>query len=109
MSPEDIARVAHEANRAVQSVTGDPVPSPAWNEAPQWQRDSAVDGACRALDGETPEELHASWCEFKRSGGWTYGPTKDEQARTHPCLIPYADLPREQRVKDTLFGAVVHP
>lgn len=68
MTPEDIARVAHEANRAVQYVTDDPAPSPAWDEAPRWQRDSAIDGVCRALNGETPEELHESWCEFKRLG-----------------------------------------
>ncbi len=28
-------------------------------------------------------------------------------AKTHHCLVPYAELPLEQRVKDNLYGAVV--
>jgi hypothetical protein len=27
--------------------------------------------------------------------------------KRHPCLVPYAQLPFEQRVKDTLFRTVV--
>lgn len=26
----------------------------------------------------------------------------------HPCLVPYAELPAEQRLKDDLFKAIVH-
>jgi hypothetical protein len=32
---------------------------------------------------------------------------KDETARTHPCLVPYADLAPDQHRKDDLFQAVV--
>ena len=107
MNTESIARVAHEANRAVQIETGDPAVSPHWDDAPQWQRDSAVEGVEKALAGATPEELHESWCEFKRNDGWVYGEVKDADAKTHPCLVPYAELPADQRVKDALFQSVV--
>lgn len=30
-----------------------------------------------------------------------------EVNRTHPCMVPYDQLPQEQRVKDHLFGAAV--
>lgn len=102
-----IARVCHEANRAWQHATGDPAPSPPWDEAPAWQRESAVDGVRHALNGATAEELHNAWSEYKRAEGWTYGDAKDPAAKTHPCLVPYADLPEDQRRKDTLFAAVV--
>ncbi|MEV3895282.1 RyR domain-containing protein [Streptomyces anulatus] len=102
-----IARVCHDANRAWQVATGDPAVSPGWDEAPEWQRDAAVDGVRQALRGASAEELHESWLEFKRADGWTYGAVKDGAARTHPCLVPYAELPPEQRQKDTLFGAIV--
>ena len=107
MNNQSIARVTHEANRAVQVETGDPAVSPHWDDAPQWQRDSATEGVEKALDGATPEELHESWCEFKRNDGWVYGDVKDADAKTHPCLVPYAELPADQRTKDTLFQAVV--
>lgn len=103
---EDIAQVCHEANRAWQHVTRDPVPSPPWDDAPQWQRNSAVEGVRQALYGADPEALHDSWCAHKRADGWTYGPVKDPDTKTHPCLVPYADLPEEQRLKDALFAAI---
>ena len=99
--------MCHEANRAVQILQGDPAISPAWDDAPDWQCASAVDGVVQALAGATPEQLHESWCEFKRADGWSYGPVKDAEARTHPCLVPYDQLPADQRLKDRLFAAIV--
>ena len=107
MTPEQIARVVHEANRAVQIETGDPVVSPHWDSAPDWQRESAIDGVHNALDGATPEESHQNWSEYRLAQGWVYGPVKDELNRTHPCLIPYDQLPPEQLIKDALFVAIV--
>ncbi|MFD8771450.1 RyR domain-containing protein [Streptomyces sp. NPDC059916] len=103
----DIARVCHDANRAWQIASGDPAVSPAWDDAPDWQRASAIDGVCKALDGATSEQLHRDWCDFKTDGGWVFGPVKDETAKTHPCLVPYSELPVEQRRKDDLFAAIV--
>lgn len=104
---EGIARVCHEANRAWQRVTGDPVPSPSWAAAPEWQRASAVEGVQAAIAGATPRGLHESWMRAKLADGWTFGAIKDAEVRTHPCLVPYDELPPEQRRKDDLFGAIV--
>ncbi len=104
---EAIARVCHDANRAWQIATEDPAPSPPWDEAPQWQRDSAVDGVRHALNGASPEQMHQAWCDYKTADGWTYGAMKDAEAKTHPCLVPYAELPPEQHRKDDLFVAIV--
>lgn len=45
----------------------------------------------------------------KLTAGWVYGPEKQPDANppTHPCLVPYADLPPVQRVKDGIFRSVV--
>lgn len=109
MKAEDIARVCHEANRALQITQADPAVSPSWDEAPEWQTASAVEGVEKALAGATPEQLHQSWCEFKLNDGWVYGETKDADAMppTHPCLVEYAELPADQRLKDDLFRAIV--
>lgn len=102
-----IAHVCHEANRALQQVTGDRVLSPHWEHAPNDQRQSSRSGVVAALDGATPEELHAKWCADKHEAGWVWGPKKDPLEKTHPCMVPYADLPPEQRLKDHLFAAIV--
>ena len=107
MHINNIARVCHEANRALQLIQDDPHPSPHWVSAPGWQRASAIDGVIAAQNGATPEELHQSWCDFKEADGWVYGHAKDEAVKTHPCLVPYLDLPAEQITKDHLFAAIV--
>jgi hypothetical protein len=107
MEPLQIARVTHEANRALQIIQGDPAPSPPWDEAPEWQRASAIDGVNNALAGATPQESHEGWLRFKEDDGWTYGEVKDEAAKTHPCLLPYDQLPADQKIKDDLFLAIV--
>lgn len=106
MDVDAIARVCHEANRALQIINGDPV-SVAWDDLDVETRESAVDGVLNALAGATPEESHANWSAFKRAHGWVYGPVKNDTTREHPCLVPYAQLPEEQRVKENLFLSIV--
>lgn len=103
---EKVAHVCHEANRALQ-IINEEEPSPHWMEAPEWQVQSAFEGVESALDGQTPEQLHESWCNHKYTEGWVYGPVKDSKEKTHPCLVPYAELPLEQREKDHVFYAIV--
>ena len=44
-----------------------------------------------------------------KAAGWTYGETKSEGARTHPNLVPYDQLPVDQKAKVDLFIGVVAP
>ena len=100
------ARAAHEVNRAYCLAIGDTSQEP-WDSSPQWQKDSAVQGVAKRLAGASPEELHKSWLAAKLADGWSLGDVKDVEKKTHPAMIPYADLPRSQRVKDRLFGSTV--
>jgi hypothetical protein len=106
LSVEAIARTCHAVNRTFSRSLGDESHEP-WDDAPDWQRESAVKGVNYALDGVTDEELHAHWCDEKHRDGWVYGQSKDATAKTHPCLVPYDQLPPEQRTKDALFRTVV--
>lgn len=108
MDKEQIARVAHEVNRAYCWALGDNS-QPAWEDAPQWQRDSAMLGVDLHTAGDHgPEASHASWMKQKLEEGWKYGAFKDPENKMHPCIVPFAELPREQQAKDFIFRAVVH-
>jgi hypothetical protein len=101
-----IAAAAHEANAAYCRGLGDDSQLP-WAEAPEWQRESALKGVQCALDGATPEQLHESWMGAKAADGWRFGEVKDAEAKTHPCMVPYAELPEAQRKKDEVFQRTV--
>lgn len=104
-----IARVAHEINRAYCASLGD-TSQPTWEDAPEWQKSSALAGVDMHLakPDATPEQSHESWLAQKLAEGWKYGPVKDAEKKEHPCCVPYADLPAEQKAKDFLFRGVVH-
>lgn len=102
-----IAKVCHEANRGYCAALGDMSQLP-WDDAPQWQRDSAIKGVefIQANPDASPSASHESWLAEKEADGWRYGPEKDAVAKTHPCFIDYEMLPVEQRAKDYIFGAI---
>lgn len=108
MKPEEIARVTHEMNRLYCRGLGD-YSHEHWEDAPEWQRLSAIAGVCAVLGGTaaTPEQAHERWIEHKVADGWIYGAEKDPDAKTHPCLVPYAALDDSQKSKDAIFRAVV--
>lgn len=103
---EAAARAAHEVNRAYCLALGD-TSQPSWETAPDWQRSSAINGVIGVIAGNGPEQSHESWLEEKRATGWVYGPVKDPDKKEHPCFVPYADLPPEQKQKDALYVTTV--
>jgi hypothetical protein len=104
-----IARICHEANRAYCAAIGDDTQVP-WSEAPNWQKESAIDGVVYKLTNpdSTASALHDSWMRNKADTGWSYGEIKDENKKTHPCFVPYDQLPETQQKKDALFAAIVN-
>lgn len=109
MRPEQIAEVAHEVNRAYCNAIGD-TSQPAWEDAPDWQKASAIKGVnFHLLNPEAlPCHSHNEWLKEKRDDGWKYGPVKNHETKEHPCFVPYEELPTEQKAKDYLFKGVVN-
>ena len=103
-----VAKVCHEANKAYcESIDDDSQKH--WDEAEQWQRDSAIKGVEFSLaNPDAPASAqHDSWLKDKQADGWVWGVEKNAVLKTHPCMVPYEQLPVEQRLKDYLFRAVV--
>ncbi len=62
-------------------------------------------------DVKLPEELeqlveqmsknvHELWAEARIKQGWTYGEQRNDELKTHPCLVPYEELPEEEKEYD---------
>ena len=63
------------------------------------------------INVELPEELtllveqmaknvHEVWAEGRIKQGWRYGVQRNDELKTHPCLVPYEDLPEEEKEYD---------
>lgn len=107
-SVQKIAIVCHETNRGYCRSIND-FSQPTWEDAPDWQKNSAIMGVEFRLKNPeaTAESMHKSWMEQKQKDGWVYGSVKNPEKKEHPCMVPYSDLPPEQRKKDELFSAIV--
>jgi len=46
------------------------------------------------------KNVHEVWAETRIKQGWTYGEQRNDNLKTHPCLIPYEDLPEEEKEYD---------
>ena len=105
----EVAKTCHEANRALCMAFGD-FSQPTWADAPDWQRDSALNGVRFHIDNPDagPDHSHNEWMREKLSAGWVHGAVKDAEAKTHPCIVEYDALPAEQKAKDFIFRAIVH-
>ena len=106
-----IAMVCHEANRAYCASLGDDSQLE-WMDAPEWQRESAVNGVQFHLANPEAGDSasHDNWMREKLEAGWVFGEVKDPEATppTHPCLVPFDELPPAQQFKDRLFRTLVH-
>lgn len=103
----DIARVAHDVNAEYCKSICDYSQVP-FEDAEEWQRQSAINGVKLHLHGDHgPEESHESWLVEKLEAGWVYGEVKDVDKREHPCMVDFKDLPTEQQSKDFIFRAIV--
>lgn len=103
-----LAAIAHGMNLAYSASLGDQSHLP-WEEASDELKKSIEYGVKLHLENPdtTPEQSHASWLAQKETDGWVYGEEKDLEKKTHPCILPYDQLPAEQKTKDYLFKAVV--
>ncbi len=108
MTNEQIARVCHEANTSFCHATGDHSQK-SWEDAEEWQRQSATRGVEFALrNPDAPASAqHEAWLKDKLADGWKRGDVKDPTKKEHPCILPYEQLPVEQRLKDYLFKGIV--
>ena len=54
------------------------------------------------------KNVHEVWAQSRINQGWTYGEERSDALKTHPCLIPYEDLPEVEKDydRDTALGTL---
>lgn len=46
------------------------------------------------------KNTHEVWADSRINDGWTYGEERDDVKLTHPCLVPYDELPETEKEYD---------
>ena len=49
---------------------------------------------------ELARNAHEVWAQKRIEDGWTLGPRRDDAQHTHPCLVPYEQLPESEKEYD---------
>lgn len=106
MKNESIARVTHEADRAIRASMGQEVPG--WDRLEatlkvEWRSKIA---AMKSADAITPKTRHESWMNDMVAAGWTQG-GNDPNVKTHPAICSYEDLPEQVHLLDNVLVALV--
>lgn len=56
--------------------------------------------ALSLLTEDIAESLHDVWARNRLNEGWTWGHERNDSLRTTPCLVPYRDLPENEKTYD---------
>ena len=62
--------------------------------------DVVIDDELLELTEMIAQNVHEVWAEGRLKAGWTYGKTRDEEKKQTPCLVPYDELPEEEKEFD---------
>jgi hypothetical protein len=99
----------YEAARLAAIAAEAPIIPDSWDEREQPFKNQfleVIDRQCGDMRSKSPEELHGSWMQSYISMGWKYGDEYDRDKLIHPDLVPYSQLGRLERDKDSVFVAL---
>jgi len=103
------ARFIYDAARlAAQAAEAPIIPVP-WDEREEPFRVQFMEVIERQTGEQrsrSPEELHGGWMQAYIAMGWKYGSVYSREQKTHPDLVPYADLGQLEKDKDEVFIAL---
>lgn len=103
-----IAGAAHALLASIGQLFGEEVI--AWDDTEELYKQGLIAGVTTYFENSelTPEQEHQKWLDAKMADGWVYGEAVDTTPKTHPLILPFAELPMEHRAKATILHAAVH-
>ena len=109
MLAERRAVFVYEAARFAAIAANAPIVPVSWQEREEPFRKQfieVIERQCGAQRSYSPEELHGSWMQAYFAMGWKFGEVYDLENKTHPDLVPYAQLGQLEKDKDAVFVAL---
>lgn len=49
------------------------------------------------LTEKIAENVHENWAAGRVAEGWSFGEKRDDVLKTTPCLVPYSELPENEK------------
>ena len=71
-----------------------------YNPLPIDTSDVTLPKELELLVEQMSKNVHEVWAETRIKQGWTYGEQRNDELKTHPCLVPYEELPEEEKEYD---------
>ena len=62
--------------------------------------DVVLDNDLLELKELVAKNVHEVWAKGRIEEGWTYGEERNTEKKTTPCLIPYEELPENEKEYD---------
>lgn len=103
------AEFVYNAARLAAQAANAPVIPAEWKDREEPFRNQfleVIERQCGEHRSGSPEELHGSWMQAYIEMGWKYGEEYNRELKTHPDLIPYAELGQLEQDKDAVFIAL---
>ena len=103
---ENLAEIIYEATRLEAKWSNRSIVPEKWNNRDDKFRTQFIDIIDKYMSQDnlpTPKKAHNSWVEAYRKMGWQYGKTRSVVEKTHPDMVPFEKLPKDERDKDAVF------
>lgn len=109
MNDEQIAALAYEARAAYDTASGTADTPRSWEDAPAYLKASYMAAVAWAREnpGASARDAHEARLKAVFLKGWTRGDVIDQEAKTHPNLVPFDELPKDQRQRDEIGMVVI--
>lgn len=103
------AKFVYDAARLAAGAANAPIVPVPWEQREEpfkKQFGEVIERQCGEQRSKSPEELHGSWMQAYFAMGWVFGEKYSRENKTHPDLVPYAELGQLEQDKDSVFVAL---
>jgi len=63
-------------------------------------KDVVLSAEVQELLEQLARNTHEVWAAERMKEGWTWGPVRSDERKEHPCLVPYEELPEQEKDYD---------
>jgi len=107
---KNIAKAIYEATRLEARWSNRSIVPEKWekrDKAFQNQMVKIIEKYLKLKRLPTPKQAHDSWMKSYLKMGWKYGKKRDKVLKTHPDMVDYNKLPKDEKDKDAIFLSFV--